>query len=282
MARVTLALLLVTPALSGCLPGDGFDEDATYVALGDSFTSAPGVPVTEQLTGCARSDHNYPTLLAGKLRIDVTDSSCGAASTEHLTERQLTTRGYVAPQLDALSKGTDLVTLGIGANNSAAFATIFGSCVLLTAKDPEGSPCRDALATGTGDRLTDSLSATEDDLVAALEEIERRSPDARVVLVGYPQLLPRTGTCAALPLARGDYELARELWSGLGAVMERAASTAGVDYLDLTEASSGRDVCAGARAWLNGSRDDPARAAPYHPFPEEQEAVADLLVDLLD
>ena len=35
-----------------------------YVALGDSYTAGPLIPTTDLAGGCARSDHNYPTLVA--------------------------------------------------------------------------------------------------------------------------------------------------------------------------------------------------------------------------
>src|SRR5690242_15728404 len=45
-----------------------------YVALGSSFAAGPGIPA--QLGGlCARSDHNYPHLLAARLHLDVDDVS---------------------------------------------------------------------------------------------------------------------------------------------------------------------------------------------------------------
>ena len=42
----------------------------TYVALGDSYTAAPFVPLTDVASGCYRSSNNYPRLLAAALHID--------------------------------------------------------------------------------------------------------------------------------------------------------------------------------------------------------------------
>ena len=36
-----------------------------YVALGDSYTAAPFVPLTDVADGCFRSSNNYPNLIAG-------------------------------------------------------------------------------------------------------------------------------------------------------------------------------------------------------------------------
>ena len=43
----------------------------TYVALGDSYTAAPGVPQTEQQTGCLRSNGNYASLVAHQLKSEL-------------------------------------------------------------------------------------------------------------------------------------------------------------------------------------------------------------------
>jgi hypothetical protein len=45
----------------------------------------------------------------------------------------------------------------------------------------------------------------------------------------------------------------------------------------VAKASRGHDLCADD-PWVNGSVTDQKRAAAYHPFAEEQVAVADLVV----
>jgi len=284
--RVLAAALVLVTATAGCTdeePGDSSPQGyERYVSLGDSFTGAPGVPVTELTSGCARSDHNYPSTLAAALGARLTDVSCGAASTAAMTQPQQTELGPVPPQLDALRKNTDLVTLGIGVNDAELFATLFTTCVALRAKDPGGSPCRDSLATAGGDRLTDTIATTEANVTTTLEAVRERSPDAEVLLIGYPQIIPGKGTCDALPLADGDYAYARDVWAALVAALERAAEAADVSFVDLFEDSEGRDMCAGDRAWVNGAVNDPKRAASFHPFAVEQRAVAELVLDELE
>ena len=65
----------------------------------------------------------------------------------------------------------------------------------------------------------------------------------------------------------------------LGKATKAAAMASGAGYVDLLEASRGHDVCAGEDAWVNGIGNDLGRrAAPLHPFAEEQAAVAELVV----
>ena len=41
-----------------------------YVAMGDSYTAAPFVPLTDVAYGCFRSSNNYPKLVAEALRVE--------------------------------------------------------------------------------------------------------------------------------------------------------------------------------------------------------------------
>ena len=50
----------------------------------------------------------------------------------------------------------------------------------------------------------------------------------------------------------------------------------------LVKVSKGHDICAGADAWVNGVNTDLMRALAFHPFAEEQQAVADLIMKKLD
>ncbi len=53
--------------------------------MGDSYTAAPFVPLTDIARGCLRSSNNYPHLVAGALHIaDLRDRSCSGARTKHL------------------------------------------------------------------------------------------------------------------------------------------------------------------------------------------------------
>jgi hypothetical protein len=90
-------------------------------------------------------------------------------------------------------------------------------------------------------------------------------------------LVPEEGTCEELPLAHGDYAYVRAVMSALNELMQEAAASAGTHYVDLSGPSEGHDICADDDAWVNGLVSD-ERAMGLHPFAEEQQAVADLVV----
>jgi lysophospholipase L1-like esterase len=271
------------PAPTTALPGVD-SPYPTYVALGDSYTAAPGVPQTEQETGCLRSNGNYASQVANQLKSAFVDVSCSGASTVSLVGAQHSADHVYPPQFAALSADTSLVTLGIGGNDLELFQTMVGTCGQLGLSDPDGSPCRDYMkdAGRKKDLLVERIDKIRGRITAALKGIHDRAPQARVMLVGYPQPLPGKGTCRILPLAKGDYPYVRDLVVRLNDAMRAAAKKAKADFIDVLKASRGHDICAGQDAWVNGVNTDLMRALAFHPFAEEQQAVADLIMKKLD
>ena len=238
-----------------------------YVALGDSYTAAPGVPGTSSRDGCFRSTGNYPHLLAAALPVArLVDVSCSGASTADVRHRQA---GRVPPQLDAVTRRTDLVTIGLGGNDEALFRRLLGGCDR-TARSPRAA-CFDASG------FAPILDRIEQNLVGVVRAVRAKAPSARVLLVGYPQVVPASGGCSKTPyVAGGDF--ARRANQGLTDAVRRAASAAGVGYVDVWSASAGHDVCS-ADPWINGPSGP--GAAPFHPFAVEQAAVARLVAAAL-
>ena len=144
-AAVVVGMFSMSPAR--CPPRPASAPAAKYkkyVALGDSYTSAPLVPLPDLLSlGCLRSINNYPKQLAAQLQVTAfADVSCGGADTTNMTQPQSTPLGTFPPQFDALTADTDLVTVGIGGNDFSVFGDITGTCPGLRASDPAGAPCK--------------------------------------------------------------------------------------------------------------------------------------------
>lgn len=270
--RATLLTLLALLVLSGCTaaePGPPPDPPTDsppaqraavdYVALGDSFSAGPLVTtVRADPTECGRSTDNYPAFLADWLDVrSYRDVTCSGAATRHLAAPQRTFGDQqVPPQLEALSRGTDLVTVGLGGNDFDIFSTLSGC-----ARSAPGAGCAVDFAA-----LERDAERVRPRLVRGLERVARRAPRADVLVVGYPQVLPERGTCRAAGLAAADAAAARRVQRRLETSVESAAAAAGATYVDLWSASAGHDVCAGADAWVNGRRLRVGEAAPFHPF----------------
>lgn len=188
----------------------------------------------------------------------------------------------MAPQLDALTADTDLVTLSMGGNDFGLFVNLLVTCPRLRESDPTGAPCSEAGGAFSAQQLIASIEQISDRLQTAVGEIQARSPDAQVMLVGYPVLTPATGTCAdRLPLADGDFAYVSRMSHRLHTAIQRAARRTGATYVDVHTASQGHDICS-ADPWVNDRSTDPERALLYHPFVEEQAAVARLIIAELD
>lgn len=252
-----------------------------YVALGDSFTAAPLVPNTDLAEGCLRSDRNYPSLVAEALGVgELVDVSCSGARTRDLFRRQPTVEDTsVPPQLRPVRPDTDLVTLGIGGNDFDLFETLVGVCGRLGRRRPPGSPCADELGS-RGRDLVAVAARIGDRVRSALEETRRRAPDATVVLVGYPRLVPDSGACADLPFAPSDYAYGRRVSAALDDALQAAARRAGVTFVDVHALSEGHDICSD-EPWVNGARTVRGEALAFHPLAEGMQATADAVVDAL-
>jgi lysophospholipase L1-like esterase len=300
---LTLALLALGLFLTGCSANDAVDAGvpeasaptpsaevadhsgdptyARYVALGDSYTAAPLVPETDVNNGCLRSTNNYPALVAAELPgTELVDVSCSGAASASMVGVQQTGNQSQPPQFDALTKDTDLVTVGIGGNDFNLFATLIGTCARLRDSDPKGAPCREEFSSGGTDRLTRELRQIRGHVAAVVSGIRDRAPRAHVVVVGYPQIVPDEGTCPRLlPLATGDYPYARRINEGLARAVQAGARKAD-EFVDTFGPSAGHDICAD-EPWINGRATDPSRALAFHPFAEEQQAVAELVLEKL-
>lgn len=255
-----------------------------YVAMGDSYTAAPLDPLDDAqvIDDCLRSTSNYPTLVADELGIQVTDVSCSGASTVSIFGDQKFTTKVQPPQIEALSPDADLVTVGIGANDFTFFTDMMFDCLAIADTDVQGAPCRDSNADAEGrDRLRAHLYKIRKNVRNVVLAIAKRAPEARILLIGYPQILPSTGTCRArLPLAVGDYAYTLDLNLSLAKAVRNGGVAAGAEYVDLVAASQGHDICSD-KPWIAGIRGKDNKAAGLHPYPLEQEAVAQLVLDQL-
>ena len=213
-----------------------------YVALGDSYSAGSGVlPVDPTNLLCLRSTANYPHVIADATGARLKDVTCGAAQTSHFTQAQYP---GVAPQVNALSAGTDLVTLTIGGNDNSTFINAITACgsagVLSGGK---GSPCKDKNGTSFDDQIENN---TYPALKAALREVMEAAPNARVAALGYPWITPAAAdpSCfVKLPIAAGDVPYLRGIQAHLNDVVERAAEETGATFVDFAAVSEGHDAC---------------------------------------
>ncbi|PPK67380.1 SGNH/GDSL hydrolase family protein [Actinokineospora auranticolor] len=262
-----------------------------WVALGDSYTAgvikAAGDVYEVPRDGCERTDQSYPQLIDRDLGslFDLINVSCGAATVEEVTFRAQEPRGYhfppafedpdypfpaVPPQSAAMGPGTDVVTVGVS-GNTAGFAEILARCLPLGGESGgEGTPCKDELAEGIPDRLN-KVSGDYDEMLTVLHE---RAPDAKILAVGYPTVVPEDTTKCEYnnqeqfgSIAPGDLEWLRTgVLEPLNKVIEDTAGKHdSARFVDLYDSSRDHSVCDAAK-WVDGiftrALDQPALVHP--------------------
>jgi lysophospholipase L1-like esterase len=244
-------------------------DPGPYVALGDSFTSAPFVPLqVGRPLGCARSDHNYPSIVAAATgATPFVDHSCGSATTAHMTAPQGVPLGTNPPQFDGLRADAGLVTVGIGGNDVGLVGAAV-RCVELGALAPTGSACRTNYAEpGGGDMLADQIAATAPKIAATLRGIHARAPAARVLLVGYPAVgrVNGKGCYPLVTLSDDDMAYIMGMLRKTNEMLAAQAAANDAEYVDTYDDSIGHDVCTaiGTR-WFEGVVPTSV-AYPIHP-----------------
>ncbi|MHA6625312.1 SGNH/GDSL hydrolase family protein [Pseudonocardia sichuanensis] len=267
-APVLLAAVVTSGSATPAVAAEPDQGPRSYVALGDSYAAGPLIPIqTGEPVGCLRSTSNYPSVVAETLDIpDFRDVSCSAATTEHITGPQNVPLGVNPPQLDALGPDTELVTVSIGGND-IGFGDIISECARRSPLQPTGSACADFYTSGGTDELAQRIDEAAPQVAAVLDAISERSPDARVLLVGYPAILPDEGPGCypVVPFSPGDVAYLRGVEKALNAMLSDEASGAGVDFVDTYTPSIGHDVCQlPGTKWIEGLVPT-APAAPVHP-----------------
>ena len=245
-----------------------------YVALGDSYSSAAGVApfVVGAPPTCSRSQLNYAHDIAAQTRpSSFTDVTCSGAKTSDFFSSQA---AGVAPQLDAVTRSTRLVTMTIGGNDEGVFVNSFFGCATLSATDILGNPCQQKY----GSTFTDQIvNQTYPHLVAALTAVRQKAPAATVVILGYPQILPPVGELScypSMPIAMGDVPWLNHEEAVLNAVVAKAAQQTGARFVDMAASSAGHDACQpiGTR-WVEPAI-GPVNAYPVHPNATGEAAMA--------
>lgn len=281
-AAAAVALLVATTSLAGC-GGTAHTNDARpsanssiadttaraeLVAMGDSYSAGPGIPTTIGQP-CAHSTHDFAHLVATKLAAtSLDDVTCPGATTTSITRGTL----FGAPaQIHAVSSKAQVVLIGIGGNDAHLFGVLTNECEAMRSSDPKGAPCE----AQTKSTVEAGIATAQANLLKIVQKVQRRARSAKVLLVGYPQVIPAKGTCSQLPIAKGDYAYGRSMLQQLNAAISTDATQTHATYIDIWTPSAGHDLCAKV-PWINGPQNGDG-AAPYHPFEAEQAEVATLI-----
>ena len=251
-------------ALAGCATTSPhavqpLQPGSRYVALGSSYAAGAGigpiVPGTPQR--CGQTVNNYPRLLAQRLGLELTDASCGGATSANI----LGSWGELPPQIAAVAPDTRLVTVTIGGNDVGYVRDLFRA-MCRGARCPAAPPVTDA-----------GWATLERNMRQIAREVHKRAPRAKLVFVDYLRIIPDGTPCAAVPLTSEQAAHSREIFRRLASVTARVAKEEGAMLLPAGELSKAHDGCS-SEPWAQAS---PAKAAPWHPTAAGHAGIADAL-----
>ncbi|MGO4255554.1 SGNH/GDSL hydrolase family protein [Marmoricola sp. RAF53] len=242
-------------------------EIKQYVALGDAYASAPYAGTTDPAGGCLRSQDNYPALVAAHLKVDLTDVTCTGATSDAVLHASDSPdgSGRLPAQLDALTPGTDLVTLTVGIQDADLLNRGFRVCMVL--------PCgKQQIPAAT---LAPEAAAAGQAITQVVRAIQDKAPSAYIVVVGYPKVIPDENPCPAVATARAeDYAGTALMFTQFQAYAESAARQTGSYFADLWPATSSHDVCS-TEPWVRPASAPRGRNFALMPLAPAQQAAAD-------
>ncbi|WP_443477887.1 SGNH/GDSL hydrolase family protein [Novosphingobium aerophilum] len=221
-----------------------------YVAIGSSFAAGPMLPPAKPgaPVRCGQSMNNYPTLLAERFGMVLTDRSCSGATTNNV----LGPWGDIPPQINSVTPQTRLVTVTIGGNDLNYIGNLFtATCLHRASQLPPGSK---RAACGTV-KVPTEVEYARDEM--QMMEIARRirtvAPRARLVFVQYLNPLPQPGSlCAATPISEEHAAIVRRIGLRLSEITGRVAQAYGAIVVEMNQSSAAHTPC-DAVPWMIGS-----------------------------
>ncbi len=230
----TTAVIFLSAALSALAASAPASARSTvhYVALGDSYSSGVGAGSYISSSGsCDRSTNAYSALWANANQpASYTSVACSGA----------TTSSVISGQLSALSSATTLISITIGGND-VGFSSVMETCVLSST-----STCVRAISTAEGE-ISGQLPG---ELNGVLGDISAAAPDARTVVLDYPELYDLSRSAGCIGLSTTDRTDLNQAADELDSQIQAAAGRYSDVFADVKAAFAGHEICDSA-SWLH-------------------------------
>jgi len=232
-ALVAGAATLAAAALPMLVPAQASAQSAVhYVALGDSYSSGVGAGNYIGSSGsCDQSTNAYPALWdTANQPASYVSEACSGASTATV----------LSSQLSALSAATTLVSITVGGND-VGFSSVMETCVLEST-----SSCVSAVNNAKS-LMTSQLPGELDSVLSA---IQADAPNARVVVLDYPELYDLSRSSSCIGLSTTDRTDLNRGADQLDAQIQAASARHGDVFADVRTAFSGHEIC-DSHSWLH-------------------------------
>lgn len=284
-------------------PSDRISSLINYLALGDSYTSGEGVfdYIRGTDTGynrCHLSARSYPLLLTSDLFGNTGGHSvaCSGAVIRDIASTSDNYRGQAKDAVSFGSLGQDALlsvmsnylpgyiaqqrfvseyqpaveTVSIGGND-IGFGDMLERCAIYhVSLHVSDNTCFNTYEDRV--EIINAVDRTIPKLVTLYKQLQSEAPLTKQYVIGYPQIIDDQGNCAAnVHFNKSELEFSVEIINYLDGAIQKAASQAGLAYVDVSKALYGHRLCE-ARSYniaVNGltAGDDsgPLGHESYHP-----------------
>ncbi|HRQ87107.1 MAG TPA: SGNH/GDSL hydrolase family protein, partial [Candidatus Saccharibacteria bacterium] len=265
---------------------NAFTNKVMLLGLGDSFSSGEGelddawyqAHTNTAPDMCHTSVRSYPYLIGqffGLANSSVFSVACSGATShdilsgqdymgqggrlsdmsedEQAVAREQARTQFIPgriPQLQFVAQAQPaVVTVGVGGND-AGFMKKLAACAM-------PSTCDWAQPGERRVQVLQELQALYPRFIEVYQRIAQASPLSKIYAIGYPRIIETEGTCDAITgvlFDRAEREFMVEAIGYLNEVMSAAAYTAGVEFVDFTEAFHGATLCSEDPEAMNGFR----------------------------
>ena len=229
-----------------------------YVALGSSYASGPGLGHQSEgtLYACRQSNDNYPHKVQDALKFDeFKDMSCSGATLENVLYGGQ--HKNLEPQIDSLNADTKLVTLTAGGNDVYYVG--------------------DLIYAGQGRGISDNRpwETMRSRMETTIDEIHRRSPNARVFVVDYLTDLRDGVTCDSIGIEISKVHALYEVQQKLRSITKEVVEEKGAELIDVAGSSEYHTAC-DSDPWVLGKDGKPMG---FHPNNKGTEVVANAIIN---
>ena len=247
-------------------PGNSLNA-TDYLAIGDSFSSGEGAHQYELGTDhennkCHLSRVSYPYLIAKHMNYSSFHSvACSGAQRYKITEGKKNSSGkppksndsnqyYLDPpettlgiwipgyrkQIEAVQKADpNIITLTLGGND-INFSSKIINCIKPGTCYPSYEDKKEVF---------NEIESLHSKLITVYKKLKAESRKAtRIYVVGYPSIAYADGNCALnVRMNHDELVFAQTVVDQLNATIKSASASAGVHYIDVTDAFNGNRLC---------------------------------------
>ena len=265
---------------------------ATYVALGDSYSSGEANPPFTNTTGCDVSQNtSWPIMTAAKLKLSsgFHDIACSGAQISDLTEpwaakyqpAQTAQLASYSPSVATVTIGGNSFIQGASQNTDWGFADVIADCYEqgVLNRDPNGCSTDGTIAKADGAITSSASTGLQARLTAAYKAIHAASPSTKLLVVGYPDIVPPSWSANTalhcLWLGPNDISGLNQIATDLNATVQAAAHAAGVPFVSTLDVMARHTLCTAKSDIESITVDSGVLASSAgHPLPPGQKAMA--------